>query len=478
MPDLSIQNIERITRDINKQEIIFSHLLEDLIDHICCDVESEMHNGLTFSEAYNRIKQKMEPRRLKEIQEETLYAVDTKYRIMKNSMKISGITGTILFGFAALFKIQHWPGAGIMMTLGAVILAFIFLPSALGVLWKETRSRNKLFLFLSAFFAGIFFILGTLFKVQHWPMAGTLLNLAALSGILCFLPALMINRFRDQENRSKRPVYLLGSFGIVFFAAGLLAKLQHWPMATLLMGSGLTILCIMVFPWYTWLTWKDEEHISSTFLFMVIGSLAVIIPVALFNLNLQYAYEDGFFPQQEQQQAMHKFLYRNNSQVMTQYRDSLCYPQMERLHSATNSLITLIASIQVKMVREAEGKTGAPAVTDDQVTQTETGVEIQYRRLSKPFHKGPVIDFLMPGCSSREELDTAILEFKNLISELASNGDSKKYMSFLEPTLFLPPAISKDTGISLISGLHSLELLKNSLLAVETNLLKAVSANQ
>jgi hypothetical protein len=58
-------------------------------------------------------------RRLKEIQEETLYAVDTKYRFMKNTMKISGVAGTVLFGFAALFKIQHWPGAGQMMTLGS-----------------------------------------------------------------------------------------------------------------------------------------------------------------------------------------------------------------------------------------------------------------------------------------------------------------------------------------------------------------------
>ena len=90
MPDLSIENIERISRDVRRQEITFSHLLDELIDHICCDVENEMQNGLTFLEAYRRVKQKMHPRRLKEIQEETLYAVDTKYRNMKNTMKISG----------------------------------------------------------------------------------------------------------------------------------------------------------------------------------------------------------------------------------------------------------------------------------------------------------------------------------------------------------------------------------------------------
>ena len=62
MPELSFQNIEEISIDIRRQEITFSHLADELIDHICCDVENEMQNGLTFTEAYDKIKQKMGPR--------------------------------------------------------------------------------------------------------------------------------------------------------------------------------------------------------------------------------------------------------------------------------------------------------------------------------------------------------------------------------------------------------------------------------
>src|SRR5512136_727444 len=163
MPELSLQNIDRITHDVRRQQIVFSCLADELIDHICCDVESEMDGGLTFLEAYTKVRQKIGKRRLKEIQEETLYAIDTKYRFMKNTIKISGVAGTILFGIAAMFKIQHWPGAGIMLTLGALILAFVFMPSALGVLWKETRSGKKLFLFISAFLSAGFSIAGVLF---------------------------------------------------------------------------------------------------------------------------------------------------------------------------------------------------------------------------------------------------------------------------------------------------------------------------
>src|SRR5664279_60057 len=193
MPELSLYHIDQISRDITRQEITFSHLLEDLIDHVCCDEEYEMQTGLDFGEAYKKVRKKMGSRRLKAIQEETLYAVDTKYRYMKNTMRISGVAGTVLFGFAAMFKIQHWPLAGAMMTLGALILAFVFLPSALSVLWKETHNRKRLFLVISAFFAGMLFILGALFKIQHWPMAGSILTLAAISGILFFIPALALS---------------------------------------------------------------------------------------------------------------------------------------------------------------------------------------------------------------------------------------------------------------------------------------------
>ena len=49
MPELSLHNIDQISRDLRKQDITFSHLLEELIDHVCCDVEYEMQNGLDFS---------------------------------------------------------------------------------------------------------------------------------------------------------------------------------------------------------------------------------------------------------------------------------------------------------------------------------------------------------------------------------------------------------------------------------------------
>jgi hypothetical protein len=476
MPELSLQNVDLISRDISRQEITFSHLLEDLIDHICCDIEYEMQSsGLDFIAAYNKVKQKMGSRRLKEIQEETLYAVDTKYRHMKNTMKISGIIGTVLLGFAALFKIQHWPLAGTMLTLGAFTLAFIFMPSSLGVLWKETHNRKRLFLFISAFLAGMFFIIGTLFKVQHWPVAGILLLLAALFGVAFFIPSLLVSKLQDQENKAKRPVYILGAVGFIIYAAGMIFKIQHWPLAGLLLVLGMIILCGFVFPWYTWITWEKESYVNPKFLYMVIGLLAIIIPGALINLNLQRNYEEGFYTHQAQQKALYTSLYKYNNSIMIMYHDSLFYPQMEQLHAKTVSLLTLIGNIQTKMVQESEGEPGKPAVSSDQISRTDTGIEIQYNMLTNPFYRIPVRDFLLPGSSSREQLNSEVAEYAKYISELLPGEDLQKYTGLIEPSVYIPGTIPDRTIISLMSGLHSLELLKNSILTVESNMLKAVA---
>jgi hypothetical protein len=474
MPELSLYNIDQISLDVGRQDITYSHLPADLIDHICCDVENEMQSGMTFSEAYRRVKQKMGTRRLKEIQEETLFLVDTKYRNMKNLMKFSGVAGTILFGFAALFKIQHWPLAGSMMTLGALFLSLAFLPSALYVLWQETHNTKRLFLFISGFFAGVLFISGTLFKIQHWAGAGIILSLAGLSCILFFIPALTISRITDQENRSKRPVYILGAFGIIFYVLGMLFKIQHWPFATTLMISGVLILGVIALPWYTWLTWRDEKFISMRFIFMIIATLSIVVPGVLINLNLQGSFNAGYYTNQAQQQALFSYTYTLNEELLNKSSgDSLNFPKMEQLHSRTKSLLAEINIIQKKMIDEAEGNTSSVNnITKVILTDSEPG--INYDRLPKPFQ--PSSSFLKQGSNLREELNSALSEYAVYVSNLSSAPEYQAYEKLLEPSLLLPSRAS-NKEISLMAALHSMELMKNSLLTFETYALKIIAKN-
>jgi hypothetical protein len=380
-----------------------------------------------------------------------------------------------MFGFATLFKIQHWPLAGVMMVLGAFILAFIFMPSTLVVLWKETHNRKRLFLFISGFITGMLFIFGTLFKIQHWPEAGIILSLSVLFAVFFLIPSLVLNRLADPENRPKRPIYLLGAAGSILYVAGTLFKIQHWPLASLFMILALIILFIVVLPWYTWLTWRNDSHISATFIFIIIGSLLIIVPGALINLNLRNMYNAGYYPHLEQEQSIFKVMLGVNRSLITQYKDSVCYAKLELLHNKTLDALTYLGNIQKQMVEESEGMPGNHAVSTESVGQTENGPEIRYTRLVSPFNQVPARDFLIPGCSVRQEMNNVLAEYMNYVASLIPDKDSGKFIGLLDPSIYLPGAVNVQTDLTLMSALHSIEILRNNLLAVETRMLTYIA---
>jgi hypothetical protein len=479
MPELSIRNIDQITNDIRSEEINFSHLIDDLIDHVCCDVEYEMTAGFDFSEAYKRVKRKMgSERRLREIQEETLYAVDTKYRNMKNTMKISGIAGTIIFGVAALFKIQHWPGAGIMLTLGAIILAFVFMPSSLTVLWKETHNMKRLIIFISAFLSGFTFISGTLFKVQHWPLAGLLLLISVASICFLLIPSLLVNRLNNIETAHKRPVYIFGAFGAILYAMGLLFKIQHWPAATFMMVAGLLILYIIALPWYTWITWKREENITPKFIFILIAAFLILLPGTLINLNLQGRYENGYYPHLEKQNLLLKSLTQQNGVFLQNHKDSSCYEELEKVHLNTAELTGLIAAIESNLIEESQGngeymQTSSPALTHyERITGTD------YNRIQNPFYLVNQTKIAGIEGSRIKELNKASGEYLTMIGSYLNHDELEIIKPIGDPLIFLNGAPADNRPLSLLSFLHSSALLKTDLAIIEAKVLRSVAGNK
>lgn len=469
MPEMNLRHIDLISSDIRKQEITFSHLMDELIDHVCCDVECEMKQGLDFSEAYNKVRGKIGSRGLKEIQEETLFEVDTKYRKMKNTMKISGIAGTVMLGFAAVFKILHFPGSSVLMTLGALSLALIFMPSALVVLWKETHSGKRLFLFISAFLTGSTFILGILFKTNHWPAAGLLISFSVLSAILLFLPSLLLSKLSENGNIRKRPVYILGFISMIIYLGSFLFKIQHWPLATFLMSISSFILMIVVLPWYTWITWKEEQSISHRFIFMILAIALFSIPGALVSLGVQNNYDEEFFTHLDQQYSI--FVYRQNcnEKLLNSYKDSAQYNKMEQIHLKTADLIGKVNKIEQKMIELSEPPSSGIFAKSERLF---TSGEIQYRKLSNPFNAYIVKFMLSPGAVSRMGFDNDVKSYMNYISENTNEGFAKSYEQIMNPSTYLPDENPDSGEYVLVSGLHALTLLRNGVLLTENAALR------
>jgi len=478
MPELTLHNIEEISRDVGRQEITFANLRDELTDHICCDVEYEMQKGLSFAEAYTVVRRKLGSRRLREIQEETLYAVDTKYRNMKKTMKISAISGTVMLGFAALFKIMHWSGAGILLVLGGFTLAFVFMPSALTVLWKETHNRRWLFLYISAFISGMLFIIGVVSKVQHWPLSGLILSFAALSGIVLLIPSALITKLAGPIDKRKLPVYLLGAAGLACYILAMLFKIQHWPLASLLLALGTIIMFIVVFPWYTIITWKDDKNVSAAFIFAVTGSLALVIPGLLLNLSLQRNYEAGYYIHQQEQQTMFAYKFTENLSVINDCTDSVVSPVLADINTRTNMLLKVINDAETELIAIAEGKPGTPAVITRQITETDIGPVIQFNTLINPFNSVPAREYLLnEGSEMRTGLEAAMKDYSGYLSGLIPGRGFSQYKELLDPSVYFPEINPETDRVSLMIGLHMLGLIKNSVLTVESYALSEITGH-
>jgi hypothetical protein len=236
-----------IEADVHQARITLSHLPQELIDHICCEVEELMSTGKTFDEAYLLVKEQTGIKVLQKIQENALYLIDKNYAIMKNTMKITGNISLAFIAIGTVLKIWHWPGASIALLAGFVLLCLVFFPAAIYLNYNYENGRKKPLLNLSALLGGIVFMAGVLFKVLHWPGSATLL-FAGWSILLClFLPILLGLKLRETQSAKEKSIYVLGVVSAILFEAATMFKFFHWPGAGLLMIAGGFLLFVCSF---------------------------------------------------------------------------------------------------------------------------------------------------------------------------------------------------------------------------------------
>jgi hypothetical protein len=110
---------------------------------------------------------------------------------MKQKIYFLGLISAIILCTGVVLKVNHWPGAGILITAGTLILVFLFFPAALIDNYKvEGNSQNRILYIVTWITCFVVFI-GMLFKLMHWPLAGVGLLVALPFPYLVFLPVFL-----------------------------------------------------------------------------------------------------------------------------------------------------------------------------------------------------------------------------------------------------------------------------------------------
>jgi len=134
---------------------------------------------------------------------------------MKKFIYISGIVIINLFVVGALFKINHYPGASVMITLGLGLFCLAFMPLAFYQSYKGNGGKNKSIYISGAIVVFITF-LGALFKIQHWPGAGIFLIVGIPLPFLYFLPLYI---YQHNKMKEKSSINFLGVMFLMVYIA-------------------------------------------------------------------------------------------------------------------------------------------------------------------------------------------------------------------------------------------------------------------
>jgi len=134
-------------------------------------------------------------------------------------MYILGMIAPAMLITGTVFKTQHLYGAGILLVLSLFLLGAVYLPVFVMVKIRDTREKGKkvnMPMYVFGLIAGIIFIAGAMFKIQHWPGAGLMITLSGIVTVFVFIPILVIQALRDKENQVQNFTILI--FVLCFLA--------------------------------------------------------------------------------------------------------------------------------------------------------------------------------------------------------------------------------------------------------------------
>jgi hypothetical protein len=128
---------------------------------------------------------------------------------MKQKIYILGLISAIIISTGLILKVEHWPLAQIFIASGILILVVIFLPAALINSYKAEGDKHNRLLYIATYLTCFVVFTGMLFKIQHWPFAGTALLIALPFPYIVFLPVFLAVTSKNKNFNFYNTVFVL-----------------------------------------------------------------------------------------------------------------------------------------------------------------------------------------------------------------------------------------------------------------------------
>ena len=132
--------IQILNHYLTTNGLVHTEVREDILDHMCTEIEHLMEEGQEFEKAYESARQQFSPSDISDIQRDTTYYLTIKSTIaMIKGIFISGYLAVCFwvmsFGFEGFFRFIFQGNmelayllTGLLKVTGVTIFCFVFLP--------------------------------------------------------------------------------------------------------------------------------------------------------------------------------------------------------------------------------------------------------------------------------------------------------------------------------------------------------------
>jgi hypothetical protein len=128
---------------------------------------------------------------------------------MKQKIYIYGIVSAMVLVTGAIIKVQHWPGAQVLLTSGTLLLLFLFLPAALINHYRVNGNKEYKLLYITTYITCFVVFTAMLFKIQHWPFAGYAVLIGVPFPFVVFLPVWLYETSKIKNFDINNTVFVL-----------------------------------------------------------------------------------------------------------------------------------------------------------------------------------------------------------------------------------------------------------------------------
>jgi hypothetical protein len=199
---LTENQINKIRQTVEKQNVNFSHLKDDLIDHLGCEVENEMSKGADFDTALEIVLRDIGINGLKKIENSAISLINLKILERRKLLFAVASIGIILLIISLIFSIIQYSQHLIILTRGLGLLTLLLYVTIFFINNLRKKGKNKkVFLNFSGLITSILSISSVIFMMWRWPYRDIVYLINMFCIVFVFTPIFIYYTIKEERNR-------------------------------------------------------------------------------------------------------------------------------------------------------------------------------------------------------------------------------------------------------------------------------------